>query len=273
MTATATEPAHETLVMTDEQKFIFDLKGWILLPGIVERSLAAEIGRHIETLARTPDALPVHLRSSYSGPAEVLLDHPAVACILREVLQSPDPSAECYGFRCENSFPMYRVFGGDGLAAHGGGPTMNPLFSYRAAEGQIFAGTTRVTWELNDVNPGDGGTLIMSGTHKSAFKVPPSLSGKDSPLFETYACPAGSALVFSEALCHAGPVWRNEDHPRVGVFNCYNRIDRQYHKLTVPPAVIDALSPKRRTLFRGVWGAELPKGVLNHYFSEDNRAL
>jgi hypothetical protein len=222
---------------------------------------------------KRPDALPPAKRSSYSGPAEHLLDHPAVLPILREVLQAPDPTPESYGFRCENSFPMYRPAGGDGLPAHGGGPNLHPQYSYHARDGKIFAGLTRVIWEFNDVNSGDGGTLIMSGTHKSDFPIPKSLSGKDSALFESYACPAGSALVFSEALCHAGPVWKNPNHPRIGIFNCYNRIDAQFHKLTVPPEVIDALSPKRRSMFRGVWAYELPKGVRNDYFSESNRAL
>jgi hypothetical protein len=128
---------------------------------------------------------------------------------------------------------------------------------------------------LNDVNADDGGTLIMSGSYKSEFSVPYSLSRKNSPLFESYSCPAGSALVFCEAICHAGPVWTNEDHPRVCIFNCYNRVDQQWNKMTVPPEVIDALSPKRRTLFRGVWAADFPGNgiVYNTQFSESNRAL
>jgi hypothetical protein len=265
-----------TLVMSDEQKFIFDLKGWILLPGIIERSLAVEIRSHIETLMINPESLPAHQRSSYSGPAEVLLDHPAVVAILREVLMSPDHSPDCYRFRCENSFPMFRKTGGDGLEAHGGTRNLDPNFSYQSRNGKINAGMTRVIWELNDVNAGDGSTLIMSGTHKSDFKVPKSLSGKDSPLFESYVCPAGSALVFSEALCHAGPVWTNRNYPRVGVFNCYNRENQQWHKLIVPPEIIDALSPKRRTLFRGVWSFNNPGGTPptgNSFFSDSNRAI
>ena len=275
MTATADASAETAaaIPMTVEQKFVFDLKGWVLLPGVLEPDLIRAIDEHIETLVKKPDSLPAHLRSSYSGPAQELLDHPAILGILREVLIAPDTTPDCYGFRCENSFPMYRPLGGDGLEAHGGGPGIHPLFSYFAREGRIFAGTTRVIWELRDVAKTDGGTLIMSGTHKSNFAVPKSVSGKDSPLFETYECPAGSAIVFSEALCHAGPVWKNPRYARLGIFNCYNRLESQYHKLTVPPEVIDALSPKRRTLFRGVWGAELPVGRDNDYFSESNRAL
>ncbi len=273
MVATATpSSSHDVLPMTDEQKFIFDLKGWILLPALLEPDVVRAIHEHVDTLVQRPQSLPSHLRSSYSGPCEVLLDHPAVVSILREVLQSPDSTPDCYGFRCENSFPMWRPTGGDGLYAHGGNPGLNPLFSYHARDGKIFAGTTRIIWEMVDVGPGDGATLIMSGSHKNNFPVPKNIT-KDSPLFESYSCPAGSAIIFSEALCHAGPVWKNPRYPRVGVFNCYNRIDQQYHKLTVPREVIDALSLKRRTMFRGVWADELPVGNHNNYFSDENRSL
>lgn len=259
--------------MSEEQKFTFDLKGWILLPEVIDRSLATEIRSHVESVVWKPETLPAAHRSTYSGPAEVLLDHPSVVGILGDVLQSPDPAPDCYGFRCENSFAMYRNAGADGLVAHGGGPTLNPHFNYQVHGGQIFSGLTRIIWELNDVNEGDGSTLIMSGSHKSAFAVPKSLSHKDSPLFESYSCPAGSAIIFSEALCHAGPVWNNQNYPRVGVFNCYNRVDQQWHKLNATPEAINSLSPKRQTLFRGVWGWTPPPGPPNNYFNDTNKSI
>src|SRR5688572_24256460 len=114
ITAAAAEPV---IRMTDEQKFVFDLKGWLLLPALLEAGQIDAIRDHVTTLALRPGELPANQRSSYSGPCEVLLDHPAIAAILREVLQMPDPTPDCYGFRCENSFPMYRPAGADGLDA------------------------------------------------------------------------------------------------------------------------------------------------------------
>lgn len=48
--------------------------------------------------------------------------------------------------------------------------------------GRIHAGLTRVVWELNEVRNGEGGTMFLSGSHKSAFPRPPTLSQRDSPL-------------------------------------------------------------------------------------------
>jgi hypothetical protein len=47
------------------------------------------------------------------------------------------------------------------------------------------------------------GTKFISGSHKSAFSRPTDIE-PDSPLLSTYECPAGSAIVFTEALCHTG---------------------------------------------------------------------
>ena len=54
--------------MTDEQKFLFDVKGWLLLPAVLN---ADEI-----------QAVKAHLLAGgngFTGPAQELLDHPAVA--------------------------------------------------------------------------------------------------------------------------------------------------------------------------------------------------
>ena len=59
----------------------------------------------------------------------------------------------------------------------------------------------------------------------------------------------------------------------MAIFNCYSNADAQYHKLCLPQEVIEAMPPKRRTLFRGVWHHDFYRGVPNDYFSEENVAL
>src|SRR5688572_28848716 len=115
----------------------------------------------------------------------------------------------------------------------------------------------------------------MFGTHKMNFRIPPEHMRHESPMFETYACPAGSVLIFTEAICHAGSLWQERRHDRLAIFNCYNRADVQYHKMNLPPEVIAAMPPKRRTLFRGVWGADFRQEppIRNDYYAPDNQAL
>lgn len=63
--------------MTVEQKFLFDLKGWIALPAVLSPDQIAACRRHLEAIASNPPTLPEHERNSYSGPCQELLDHPA----------------------------------------------------------------------------------------------------------------------------------------------------------------------------------------------------
>ena len=159
-----------------------------------------------------------------------------------------------------------------GLDPHGGGVGTG-MFAYQCVNRGIFSGLTRVVWELNPVEEGDGGTLFMSGSHKANFPIHEDHRKMDSPLYESYVCPPGSVVIFSESVCHAGPPWTNEERPRIAVFNCYSRAESQYHKTNLPLEVIETMPPKRQTLFRGVWVHDFKRGQPNDYFSPENLAL
>ena len=261
----------EDVPMTDEQKFVFDLKGWIAIPSVLTSDEIEVIKAHIVALKEDPDSIDPINRYSLSGPAQILLDHPVVVGVLREILAG-DRSEECYGFRCENSFLVVRSTDYKGLEPHGGGAGVD-IFAYNCHNGRIFSGLTWVVWELNPVEEGDGGTLFMSGSHKGNFGIHETHKQMESPMFETYTCPPGSVVIFSESVCHAGPVWTNAERPRISVFNCYAPSEAQYHKLNLPREVVEAMPSKRQTLFRGVWTHDFSRGQPNDYFSEDNRSL
>ena len=66
--------------MTPEQKFFFDLRGWILLPSVLSAPEIEEMKAEVYDGAR----------QSYQGTLQTLLDHPAIVGILNEIL-SEDP--------------------------------------------------------------------------------------------------------------------------------------------------------------------------------------
>ena len=53
---------------------------------------------------------------------------------------------------------------------HAGGVTVNPNYSYQYHDGRIYSGMTRIVWELNGVEKGQGGTAFIPGSHKSNFR-------------------------------------------------------------------------------------------------------
>lgn len=267
----------EAKPMTEEQKFFFDLKGWIALPGVLEPDEVEEMKAAVYGGAK----------HSYEAPLDRLLDHPAIVGILSEILtEDPFVRDECYGFRCEASFTTIRPPGWDTGERRDNGlphvvrpPQQANAMRYQVAGGKIFSGLTRVVWELEPVKSGQGATSFLSGSHKAHFnyggpnRYAPNIGG--SPFeqsmrdaMEDYSCPAGSVVIFTESLIHAANDWTNPDNPRCAVFNCYNSIWAQWHRTNVPHETVMKMPEKRRTMFRGTWALGG-----NQAYSEENRAL
>ena len=283
---TGTEDTHSIttdapVLMTPEQKFFFDLRGWILVPAVLSETDIEEMKAEVYAGAR----------QSYEGALQRLLDHPAIVGILSEILsEDPFVKDDCYGFRCEGSFTTVRPPGwskserGDGGLPHVVRPPQQAnAMRYQVAGGKIFSGLTRVVWELEEVKEGTGGTTFLSGSHKAHFnyggpdRYRPNIS--DSPweasrraTMDEYSCPPGSVVIFTESLVHAANDWTNPDNPRCAVFNCYNSIWAQWHRLNLSHETIEGMPPKRQSLFRGTWAiGGGPEG--NREYSLDNRTV
>ncbi len=182
--------------MTDEQRFFFDLRGWILLPAVLNPA---------ECETYKAEVIEGGARNCYSGMLQGLMDHPAVAGILTELLSEPpfhgsgtfddtrgdDGRADYLPFRLENSFIQYReteeavtqpgARSDPETGEHNGtrlGHVVRPpqqanAMRYQVAGGRIFSGLTRVVWELEEVVAGKGGTTVLSGS-RTCF--PPMLA-------------------------------------------------------------------------------------------------
>lgn len=252
--------------MTEEEKFLFDVRGWVLLPGILPEEECRLVKDHL-----------LGGGDGYTGPAQELLDHPAVVDILNETLSEAEPAEDCYNFRCENSFKTIRKGGwkasGTNVPHVVRPPQHAGAMRYQTEGGRIYSALTRVLWELNPVEKGDGGTLFLSGSHKARFPYPSSVLEPDNPHMESYSCPAGSVLIFTESLLHAATDWKNDAVDRVSLFNCYNSVWSQWHRLNLSPGIIESMPLKRQSLFRGVYAHDFHKGESNRHYRPDNRSL
>ena len=149
---------------------IFDLKGFIVIPSVLDRDETSRVRSHVEQYSKSPESLPRELRAPMAGPAEFLIDHPRVLGILTALID-PEPAR----LRLESVFVSRRS-----VDSHKGenaaewrphaGSSIQPSFNYKTGpNGQIFAGMTRVVWELQEVVEGKGGTCLMPGSHKAAL--------------------------------------------------------------------------------------------------------
>ena len=248
--------------MNDEQEFIFDLTGYLVIPAVISRAEAQEIKEQIRLMRTDPAQLPPAARSLPGGKIANLIDHPVVVDILKEII-GPE-------LRLEACHTTWREYGqADSQGLHQGGPMSEPWFHYHVVNGKIDAAMTRVVWELEDVGPNDGGTVFLVGSHKSNFPIPASQKaleeGRRSPFLHGYSCPAGSVVLFTENLAHAGPTWLNRDHPRVAVFFAYNHLAINFHRPYFAREVIEAMTPSQQSFFREVWYYDFKQHVPNVY--------
>jgi len=244
---------------TQEQKYLFDMRGWLLVPGVLADDELKEIQDFGSRLRHEPDSIPAHERSPLGGPMQKLADHPNVVGFLNEFLAHPALSSpECYGFRMESCNLFYRTVGDGNFGPHNGNGMLRfpgDSHLYRCIPGRGYSGLTRIVWELNPVKYRQGGTLFVTGSHKAVYTAPDSLRTPDSPIWDTYECPAGSLLFFTEALTHSTHQWTNEDNHRMAIFSCYNTVNSKWHDWNPNPKLLEEMPPKRQTLFRPVRAA------------------
>ena len=184
-----------------------------------------------------------------------LLDHPVVVGLLNEFTAYPPLSSqECYGFSLEGSHLFYRALGMGGFGPHNGNGLYRlpgDVHYYDAFPGKAYSPHTRVVWELNPVKKGQGGTLLVPGSHKSVHTAPDEIQDPDSDIWTTYGCPAGSVVFFTEALTHSGTPWTNTENDRLAIFNLYSPVDSGFARRLKPhPDLLETMPAMRRTLFR-----------------------
>ena len=238
--------------MTQHDRVVFDLKGYIVKPAVLDPDEVKVIKESVLRQKGNPESLPPHERYLPGGAFARLIDHPAVMNVLLDVID-PDPAK----IRLENVFLGYRQLGDGEWKPHAGGRTTNPNYAYNFHDGRIYAGMTRVVWELDEVIEGKGGTCFIPGSHKANYNIRTdpvaSIDARDSGLWESYSCPPGSLIIFSEAVRHSGDFWQNAQNPRVAIFCAYNHINVRHHKPSTPPEVIEKLSAKHQRFFREVY--------------------
>ncbi len=238
--------------MSQHDRVVFDLKGYVVKPAVLSESEVKVLKELVLRQKNDPESLPPHERYLPGGAFAQLIDHPVVMNVLLDVID-PDINK----IRLEDVFLSYREPGEGEWRPHAGGRTTNPNYAYNFHDGRIYAGMTRVVWELEEVIEDQGGTCFIPGSHKANYNIRTnpvaSIDARDSGLWQSYGCPPGSLIIFSEAVRHSADFWQNPHNPRVAIFCAYNHINVRHHKPSIPPEVIAELSPKHQRFFREVY--------------------
>ncbi len=264
--------------MNEEEKYLFDLNGYLVIEDILtqqEVGFANEaIDRHLEQMRLRPreeslDGGSTALRGEqgrgelggllnweapWCNPFRAMLVHPRLVPYLNELLGK--------GFRMDHQmFLLAMDKGAEGFVLHGSsGPGFDPNQYYIYRHGRMHSGLTVVSFQLTDVNPGDGGLALIPGSHKSNFPCPPEMKRfqKHQDHVRQIVCRAGSAVIFTEAVTHGTLPWK-ADHPRRSVLTRYTAGNMAYVPAYPMPAWADE---RQRAVMEPPYHTRLNRPVL-----------
>ncbi|MDA0747143.1 MAG: phytanoyl-CoA dioxygenase family protein [bacterium] len=233
--------------MTEDEKYLFDLNGYLVIENVLseeEVAVANEaIDRHLDQgkvrdREQSLDGGSPALRGEkgrgelmgmmewekpWCDPFRELLAHPTLVPYLNEILGK--------GFRVDHQmFFLWMEKGAEGFIFHGSsGPGFDPNQYYIYRNGKMHNGLTVVTFQLTDVNPGDGGLIVIPGSHKSNIACPQAMRRyeKYQEHVRQVVCKAGDVVIFTEAVTHGTLPWTAE-HPRRSLLTRYTAGNMAY---------------------------------------------
>ena len=256
-------------VPTQKQKYDFDRNGWLLIPSVLSDTDLSEMREFCQLLQESPERVPEPERCPLGGPLQKLADHPVVVGFLNEFLAYPPAASEdCYGFRLEETTALFgdttQPSEAKSVLQNGNGLFRLPGDShlYRCVPGRGWSGLTRVLWELTEVTDATNSIRFIAGSHKAAYPIPEAVQNPNSPLWETYECPAGSVIFFTESLTQTQVASNAAE--RICVSNLYNTVASRWSNWLPHAQLLEAMPPKRQTLFRETYaGGNVINGDFN----------
>jgi ectoine hydroxylase-related dioxygenase (phytanoyl-CoA dioxygenase family) len=244
--------------MTETERFLFDLNGYLTLDGVLDADEVAAANEAIDRhaclladrhpgLAHTSAVLkgstgktgftknPLGFDRPWCEPFRRMLTQPRVVAVFNEVLGP--------GFRLDHG-PMLiqMVRETEGHWLHGG-LTFDPSRYHRFEHGKIRCGLCVAAFQLTEVRPGDGGFVCIPGSHKANFRPPQTMLSMEDDLgfVRQVAAAPGSVIIFNEALIHGTFPWQPADRVRRSVLFKYSPGFLAWDK-TPPCPIVDPTS-------------------------------
>jgi hypothetical protein len=205
--------------MNAQENYLFDLQGFLLVENALGVAQIERLNELVdERMAEFPEAPNKRFGKILTWDKSVfeVLDNPRVLPYLQEII-SP---------RLRVDHDYLDVIRGDGTlklgpigaGLHGGGFPFDPSQYSHFRDGRFHNGLTVVAYNLRDVGPEDGGFACVPGSHKSNFRYPDEwrdlVQNENQPFVSRVYAPAGSAIIFTEALTHGTLPWRGKGDRR-----------------------------------------------------------
>ncbi|MCE2401527.1 phytanoyl-CoA dioxygenase family protein [Candidatus Poribacteria bacterium] len=250
--------------MTPKQRYLFDLTGYIHLKNVLSEVELKNAQDAVERCVQTPvDELPPGISYggggfsngfSYDKSLEALTLHPKTWPIVQE-LTSNRPRFN-RGSLVAKGPEHDQVIGKLHCAREDCGWQTR---RYVAKNGKIHNNDFAIFFYFTDVYPGDGGLVVLPGSHKAGFERPEGIFFPDPenpsdelhPALVNVTARAGDAIVMSELLTHGVLIWKPKERYRRFLILRYKTQffeDNRGRRDPFPPEVMERLSPETREL-------------------------
>jgi len=241
------------------QQYLFDLQGYLVIHDVLGRAELAELNRLIDAQQlpspqeriRFGSAAGVHGADhgflNWGEPFCRLLDHEAIMPILRFRLGDCFRLDRLYGIRMHKGQTMGSMHADYGASARNSFAKPGERFHF--ATNGIYEGFTVVAWNLADAGPTCGGFWCIPGSHKSNFKLPGQIfeAPEKAPCVVIPEVPAGSVILFTEAVMHGTAPWTAEHERRTLLYKyCVSQMAWSRARVQPPPDV--SLTPRQQAL-------------------------
>ena len=262
------------MIVTDRptlDDYFFDLRGFLVLEGAVQRHDVAELNAAFD---RLPPIQPgewtgnsqrrdytadtgyeLHNCLEFDAAFDVLIDHPSWINLTRRYAGEQGSYTE--GVFIDECIATIRRSGGH-HPVHSGGFRSAMRTQYRYEHGVFRCGQVNVLIALRDVGEGDGPTMVVPGSHKSNFDHPQMgdyARGDrmdDLPGAVPVHLKAGDALLFVDSLMHGAASRHHAGERRIVILRygpswAHTRFGYEYST-----EYLARLSPARRHILQPI---------------------
>jgi hypothetical protein len=252
--------------------YLFDLRGYLILKNAVDAELVGMLNKALDEFPELPwqgwhgnvqrfdnnGHAGVELQNIVEAgePFERLIDYPTYLPYLRHYCGEEDSYVQ--GLFIDECFASIRRSGGY-FPIHSGGHYGTVRNQYRFAHGKFRCGQVNMLLALTNIGPGDGGTMIIPGSHKSNLPHPvfkdPDYYDKQMDNVEGVVevhMKAGDVLLFVDALSHGASSRTNPGERRAVIYRYGVSWGNTRHGYRYSEELLARLTPERRKILQPV---------------------
>jgi len=159
--------------MNTEEKYLFDLMGFLVVKQVLPKTEVAELNALLDSydlwrraesgneqaLFNDPNFVTLGALHTWDEPFRRLLAHPRLLPYLTSLVGPK--------FRYDHGYALLMRAGSKQLGLHGGHTPWDPAQDYQYRDGAMLNGLMVVSYALSDAGSSDGGFAVVPGSHKA----------------------------------------------------------------------------------------------------------